>query len=138
MQSLLNDPWSVYSQKMKEGISLIDKIPDPQNYVVFFDIDDTLININTFPELKMGEIVQPIYNLYSYARSKGIKIVIITARPGFSENSKRTIEELKHHKIIYELLYLRPPQNMDQDFKTFCRRDALAILKLKRKNIAKK
>ena len=110
----------VYYKKMIEGQNIINQVSNPKKYIAFFDIDDTLLDTS-------GNIIIPMYNLYTKALQKGITIVIITARAGFSGNMKRTIDELQSNNISYTLLYLRPPENTNQNFKKFCRKNAIEI-----------
>jgi hypothetical protein len=112
---------SIYYKKMIEGIELINKIPEnyAHKYVAFFDIDDTLINTQTW------DIIWPIYNLYLKTSQKGINVVVITARPGYPDNSKWTTQDLLDRGIYYSLLYMRPPNNLNNNYKEFSRRNAI-------------
>lgn len=97
-------------------------------YVVFFDIDDTLLNTK-----KNMKPIQPIFDLYHTCRSLGIKTVIITARPDAIYNRKYTENELIDHGLSYDLLYMYPsylPVTYEYiyEFKKKCREDALEVL----------
>jgi hypothetical protein len=114
---------NVYKKRFIEGKNILDSIKnteDAEKFCVFFDIDDTLINSNN------GTKIKPIIDLYNYAIKKKISTIIITARPGFKENIKNTINELSMNNIKnYDLLYLRPENMTDvKEFKLFARRNA--------------
>ncbi len=89
--------------------------------VVFFDIDDTLIDARSYRP------IQPIIELLRTAHSQGLYIVIITARPGYPSNHLFTQKELSGLGIPYHLLYLCPPSRRSgfDEFKRECRRLAL-------------
>jgi len=102
-----------------KGIKIIDstiqnKIKNP---VAFFDIDLTLID-------SQGLLIKPVYELYNYAIKNGIKVVLITARPGFPENFEWTKKQLYDVGIRdYSLLFVRPPDIVDPfKYKLFARR----------------
>lgn len=81
------------------------------NSVIVYDIDDTLIANN-------GEPIIPIINTYNYAKSIGLIPVIITARPGSTENIQKTKEQLHSFGITdYKYMYFRPHDK--QDLSTF-------------------
>ena len=76
--------------------------------VIIFDIDDTLI---LQPENKT--IPETIF-FYDLTKNMGFTPVIITARPGFSENVDRTIEELKSFGITgFEYIFFMPNGEKD-------------------------
>lgn len=77
---------------------------------VMFDIDDTLINVNT------EKTILHVKKLLDLCISKGYKIAIITARPALSDNMKWTEQQLKEHSIRYDFLGFCAPQD-----KTLCK-----------------
>ena len=83
------------------GQALIDKSTITSKSAVMFDIDNTLINIH-------GGI-QPIIELCHYAKSKNIKIILITARPDLSYIKLITHRQLKKHNIPCDELYFCSP-----------------------------
>jgi hypothetical protein len=104
--------------KVNEGINIINSInQDPKKYVAFFDIDSTLVDIN-------GLLIEPVFFLYKKTIEKGITVVIITARPGFTQNLEWTKEQLYNLGIRnYSLLVAKPPQIEDiYQYKLFARR----------------
>lgn len=81
----------------REGVhALVDRKIQP-NDAVMFDIDDTLIFTDGTPNV-------PIIELLRIARHLGYSIVIITARPGYTQNIDWTIKELASHNIPYDYL----------------------------------
>lgn len=84
---------------LKRGISLLQSVPRGPNDAVMFDIDNTLIIANT------QRIITSVVNLLLYAKQQGYRIVIITARPGFTENYYYTVAQLKLAEIPYDELY---------------------------------
>lgn len=101
-----------------------------ENIIVFFDIDDTLLNTK-----KSMTPIQPIVDLHHACKSLGLKIVIITARPSTSENRKYTENQLFYYGIDYDLLYMSPylsyanvPESAIYEYKRNCREDALQRL----------
>lgn len=102
--------------------------------VVFFDIDDTLLDTSQQCQVTgfMKPIV-PIKELYEAAKAVGMSVVIITARPDYPANRQHTEQELRYHQLSPDLLYLRPSLGWDtrqaiQHFKRSCREDALKRL----------
>jgi hypothetical protein len=75
-----------------------------KNDAVMFDIDDTLIFLD-------GTLNTPIVNLLHYSKSLGYKIVIITARPILKPVIDFTVNQLKRHKIPYDVLGFTPALN---------------------------
>lgn len=71
---------------------------------VMFDIDDTLIYSNGTPN-------KPIIKLLQQAMFMGYRIVIITARPCFSEAVTYTENQLDEHGIVYDDLVFTSPEN---------------------------
>jgi hypothetical protein len=103
-----------------------------KQYVVFFDIDDTLLNAQHSYYRASNDYlppILPIIDLYRAAEQNGLKMVIITARPDTPENRRFTQDELRYHKLRYDLLYLNHPSNDDiPSFKRQARLDALKRL----------
>ena len=109
-----------FQKQVSIGMNIIDQAIKTNNKkcCVIFDIDDTLISSND------RSIIYPIYHLYEYARFNGIFTVLITARPGFMNNMKMTMEELKEKNISYDLLYFKPPHMTDiEKYKMFARKE---------------
>lgn len=109
-----------FQKQVSIGMNIIDQAINNKNKkcCVIFDIDDTLISSND------RSIIYPIYHLYQYARFHGIFTVLITARPGFMNNMKMTMEELKEKNISYDLLYFKPPHMTDiEKYKMFARKE---------------
>lgn len=74
------------------------------NDCVMFDIDDTLIRVDGTP-------IDEVINLLRICQILGYKIVIITARPYYPENTKWTKSQLAYHGIPYDLLAYAAPQH---------------------------
>jgi len=70
----------------------------PLRHCVVFDIDDTLIRTDD------GTLIEPVHNLLNLAKRVGYRVVILTARPGNSDNRCWTEMELKHHGIEYDAI----------------------------------
>lgn len=82
----------------------LDSLTLPNNPVIVFDVDNTLID-------NYGKPLLPIIDIYHYARKKGIHIVIITARVGTPENIEYTRHQLRSYGIDnYLYMYFRHPQ----------------------------
>ena len=79
------------------GIETLKNHNRQLNDAVMFDIDDTLINYDQTPNNSIIELA----NISHYM---GFKVIIITARPDFSENRAHTEDELKFHNIYYDLI----------------------------------
>lgn len=80
------------------GIKMLKEHKWQPNDAVMFDIDDTLIFYNTLPN-------KPIIKLCQEANRLGYKIIIITARPDYPDNREFTENELKMHKIPFDLIF---------------------------------
>lgn len=108
------------------GLKMIRIRPDDRT-VVFFDIDDTLLNTN-----QNFVPITPIVELYHAALSVGLRVVVITARLDTFENRGITEMELLQNHLPYALLYMRPEWYDTADkiaqFKQICRKDALERL----------
>lgn len=75
----------------------------PNNPVIVFDIDDTLIHTS-------GNIIYPMLNVYNYAKSLGIIPMLITNRGGSQEVIIYTENQLLEANITdYKSLYFRNP-----------------------------
>lgn len=101
-----------------------------KDIVVFFDIDDTLLNTK-----KGMTPISPIVDLHHACKSMGLKIIIITARPYTEENRIHTENQLLQYGITYELLYMSPylsyngiSQSAIYEYKRLSRQDALERL----------
>ena len=109
---------NIYDIAYELGVHYIDlglynKTKDRKKLAVMFDIDDTLLkfkNDKPYP-------IQSIINLLNYARSKGLMIIIITARD--SRYITETIQQLRQFGIKYDKLYMRhDPKDNYQLFKS--------------------
>jgi predicted secreted acid phosphatase len=98
-----------YLNKLSSHISeIINQIVPINNYVVVFDIDDTLF------DTKQNIPIKPIIDIYLHAKKRGLKTAIITARVGTSENMKLTINQLTSLGITgYKWLYMMPEDKTD-------------------------
>jgi len=94
-----------YFEYMKIGMKIIDERDTSiANYVVIFDIDDTILDSCT------NKKIESIDKLYQYALENKIATVFITAREGTEFVKKITTEQLKNVNIRgYDLLYFLPP-----------------------------
>lgn len=114
----------------KKGVEYIDNMNMKQNkkYCVIFDIDDTIIDISRDKYKKdtngyNDKIIIPIYNLYEYAKKKGITVIFVTARPGYDYVIKETEKELEHHNISYHDVFFMPPDMKNVElYKLFARK----------------
>ena len=104
-----------YSQARIYGKSVIDSVPKTNKTAVMFDIDGTL--------LRGPNPIAPIIELCNYAKSKKIKVVIITARPDIEYSRTFTRNQLNKHGIKYDQLFFCPPdekkvlkETLDLDF----------------------
>tara|TARA_B100000683_G_C12214980_1_gene442447 strand:- start:32 stop:478 length:447 start_codon:yes stop_codon:yes gene_type:complete len=82
------------------GERLIRNTAINPNSAVMFDIDQTLIDRH--------HSIQPIIDLCNYAKSRGIKVILITARPDTKLSNIITKKQLKSHGIQYDELYFSP------------------------------
>lgn len=89
---------------MEIGIELLNDNKYKINDAVMFDIDDTLIFYDEKPNY-------PIIQLAQYARERGYKIVIITARPDYPRNRIYTQMELSMYEIPYDLIIYSSHEN---------------------------
>lgn len=88
------------------------------NSVIVYDIDSTLID-------NYGNPIHPIIHTYRYALQKGLKPIIITARPGSDEGIRYTLQQLKSFGIDRFLaVYFMPEEKRDQAlYKKLSRKD---------------
>ena len=101
-------------------INTLDKSIDTDKMdrsIVIYDIDDTLID-------SQGNPIEHIIRTYKYALSKGYKIAIITARPGFIDNIEYTRAQLLKAGIDnYDVIFFRPEHYKDiATYKLKCRK----------------
>lgn len=83
-----------------------------QNPTVMFDIDDTLLYVNSDYSLTP---IKPMIKLLNYCLKNGFIVLILTARD--SKSIKQTKKDLENAGIRYHYLYLRiSPQD---DYPTF-------------------
>ena len=122
MMKLNKKPIGVYDVAYKLGIDYLNKIDYQPNYMVMFDIDDTLLYSTLKP-------IKPIIKLMKECNKRGIKVIIITARDSIYTNE--TIEDLMYNNIYlkeyhipknavyYDYIYLRhSPQDDNEMFKS--------------------
>lgn len=92
----------------KEIIHKLHDMKLPENPVIIFDIDDTLIN-------SQGEVIEQVVMIYNYAKKLGITPMIITSRPAFPYNMEWTRNQLMRNNITgYHSIYMRPVSRTDQ------------------------
>jgi len=90
-------------------IEFFEKIPKKINDIVFFDIDDTLLE--PFTNVPIVEVLE----FYKYLVKNGYNVAIITARVQTEINYKYTVNDLESIGIKndYKFLVLRPPEIND-------------------------
>ena len=89
-----------YDTCKQYGMDVIDRAKKTPKTAVMFDIDGTLIN---------GPVpIQPMIELCNYAKSQGITVVIITARPNYETIETFTRNQLAKHGVHYDILKLCP------------------------------
>ena len=85
------------------GEQIIDDTAITDTTAVMFDIDNTLIR---------GPIPCPsIIELCNYAKSKNVKVILITARPNYANIRSFTERQLRKHGIMYDQLFFCPPES---------------------------
>ena len=125
----IND--SFYLEAYKKGTCFINSRKYKCGDAVMFDIDDTLLKVckNENNPCKNGALV-PIKNimaLLNYCKTKGYRIIIITARPDnnlCSGNREGTINDLRKNGICYDELHLddkKTNKNFKSDLKVSCK-----------------
>lgn len=88
----------------RECIRILDSIVLPNNPIIVFDIDSTLLDFDF-------NVIKPIRNIYFYARMIGIKVSIITSRSGVKDIIDETIQSLNNVGIDeVECYYFRKPK----------------------------
>lgn len=91
----------------KEAIHKLHVMELPENPVIIFDIDDTLINYR-------GEVIDQVVMIYNYAKMIGITPMIITSRPIYPQIVKWTRKQLLRNNITgYNSIYMRPVSKTD-------------------------
>ena len=89
-------------------IKTIDSIPVKDNSVIVYDIDNTLID-------QYGQPIQTIIYTYNYAKTKGLKPAIITARRSHDYVIQHTINQLKSVGVSdFFCIYFMPEEKTDQ------------------------
>lgn len=87
------------------------------NLSVILDIDGTIIDHYFKP-------IIPVCNFYKYCMNRGLNLIIITARPGYTDNISGTINMLLKmglpHKTIY---FMKLGTNNQPSFKLHARQD---------------
>jgi hypothetical protein len=92
--------------------NIINSYPtnNPEDTVVIYDIDDTLIDSNT------EEPIQDVLNTYNSALSKGFTLVLITARPKTVSSINQTILDLQKCQIKnFKAIYFFERNNCNSD-----------------------
>lgn len=99
-------------------INTIDRIEVKHNSVIVYDIDNTLID-------QYGQPIHAIIYTYNYAKMRGLKPVIITARKSFDSNIYHTRQQLKNFGITdYIRIYFLPEEKDNQPvFKLLSRKN---------------
>lgn len=116
---MINLKFYILEYKMNTSIELINlsesiiktmgSLPNDPNSIIVYDIDDTLI------ESRNRTPIQPILYTYRYAKDKGLKTAIITARRDLNHNINLTKKELERHGIAdYSFMYFLPEGKRDQ------------------------
>ena len=100
--------WNVHMNKIsKDIINYLSQLNVEDKDCIVFDIDETLIDLN-------GNVIQPIVDIYNYAKKIKYLIVLITGRTGLQKVVEYTTSQLKNKNITgYKYLYLRPNINED-------------------------
>lgn len=102
-----------YKTAFNLGYNYINTInPIPNRGAVMFDIDDTLIYIDTVRN-RMTPI-KPMIDLLNECIRKGLLVIIITARE--SKYLQQTREDLDNFSINYSGLYLRKSPEDDNNY----------------------
>jgi hypothetical protein len=126
---VVEEEGSPYERALRDGLRIIDAAAphgggNGRRGVVFFDIDGTLLDPSK-PAKKYGadlpggpktfrhgknkpeyfEAIDPVAELAREATARGLRVVILTARPFSSSNLEWTSRNLKMHAIPYDELY---------------------------------
>ena len=98
---------------------IVASIPFDSKQAIVFDIDDTLLNVDTLT------LIPNIYSFYQYCLKKGYTIFIITARAGTEQNIAATAQQLTNLGIGgYNSIYFRKEHDMNMhSFKENSRRN---------------
>jgi hypothetical protein len=97
----------IFPGEHKKIIQVLSSLHKINNDIVVYDIDDTLIDNNGKPK-------SDIISTFHFAKTKGYDIAIITARPGYPNNLKWTVEQLKNFGLTgYKYLFMMPPEQKD-------------------------
>jgi len=97
----------------KHYLKTFQNVNNGELLAVMFDIDDTLISV------KGQTLIKPIKNLLDHCISKGLLVIIITARDSLYKI--QTQQDLNKFSINYSSLYLheRIPNETNEDFYNF-------------------
>ena len=100
--------WNVNMNKISDDvINYLSQLTLKDKDCIVFDIDETLLDLN-------GNVIQPIVDIYNYAKKRNVLISIITARTGTLRVVEYTTTQLKNKNITgWKYLYLRPNINED-------------------------
>lgn len=98
----------------------LDIIQLPQNPVIIFDIDNTLLHDDL-------TLIKPVYMIYLYALMLGIKVIVITNRYGSKHVIDQTQKELTNVGIhdITDIYFRRKEINNPWKFKRSARLNVL-------------
>jgi len=101
---------NIYYKMNIDIIDFFEKIPKKKTDIVFFDIDDTLLQ-----PYNNNKPIKHVVNFYNYLVKYGYNVAIITARPDFEQNLQHTLDDLKSIGIVnnYKFLMLRPSNEID-------------------------
>lgn len=87
------------------GYHYLDTYCVHPNDAVMFDIDDTLIRASD------GMLILPMLDVLLHAKSRGYRVIIITARPRLQEVIDYTVEQLRELGIPYDDLGFCNPED---------------------------
>ena len=99
--------------------------PNMQETIVL-DLDGTIVYDGSWDNL-----ILPVVKFINYCHNHGIKIIIVTARPGYENNVNKTKESLTNKSIICDrFFFLKPDFKNVRLFKTNAREYITKNLKL--------
>ena len=102
---------------LEKELEIYSKNSRKEKISIVLDIDGTIIDENSVP-------ITPVYAFYKYCMSKGLDLIIITARPGFKENVHGTINMLLNLGLPHQNIYFMRNGYSDQPtFKLHARKD---------------
>ncbi len=103
-----------YEEKLleikKNVISFLNLVTLPENPAMVFDIDQTLID-------EKQNCIQPIIDIYNYAKDMNIALFIITSRPGMEPVISMTKKTLLDCNIMgVKAMFFRPYNKVDHTY----------------------